>query len=146
VQQKGGLKAPCGRALSVSPRNADDHVTVALRSASGAIVPIPCCEETLDIVQHDTVVIRLGEGGSLLADVASLFGGCRDCSGQNKRVAISSEAGALFSDFGGEAYAEACRRASEASSDSLARDWSVVAATIARRSGMRSSVLDALFG
>ena len=32
---------------------------------------------------------------------------------------------------------------SEASSDSLARDWSVVAATIARRSGRRSSVLDA---
>jgi hypothetical protein len=55
------------------------------------------------------------------------------------RLAISSEAEALFSDFGGEAYAEACRRASEASNDSLARDWSVVAATIARRSGMRSS-------
>jgi hypothetical protein len=62
------------------------------------------------------------------------------------RLAISSEAEALFSDFGGEAYAEACRRASEASSDSLARDWSVVAATIARRSGRRPSVLDALFG
>jgi hypothetical protein len=62
------------------------------------------------------------------------------------RLAISSEAEALFFDFGGEAYAEACRRASEASSDSLARDWSVVAAAIARRSGMRSSVLDALFG
>jgi hypothetical protein len=62
------------------------------------------------------------------------------------RLAISSEAEALISDFGGEAYAEACRRASEASSDSLARDWSVVAATIARRSGRRSSVLDALFG
>jgi hypothetical protein len=29
------------------------------------------------------------------------------------RLAISSEAEALFSDFGGEAYAEACRRASE---------------------------------
>jgi hypothetical protein len=37
-------------------------------------------------------------------------------------------------------------RAREASSDSLARDWSVVAATITRRSGMRSSILDALFG
>ena len=59
------------------------------------------------------------------------------------RLAISSEAEALFSDFGGEAYAEACRRASEASSGSLARDWSVVAATIARRSGRRSSLLDA---
>jgi hypothetical protein len=62
------------------------------------------------------------------------------------RLAISAEAEALFSDLGGEAYAEACRRASEASSDSLARDWSIVAATIARRSGRRSSVLDALFG
>jgi hypothetical protein len=32
------------------------------------------------------------------------------------RLAISSEAEALISDFGGEAHAEACRRASEASS------------------------------
>jgi hypothetical protein len=62
------------------------------------------------------------------------------------RLAISSEAEALISDFAADAYAEACRRASEASSDSLARDWSVVAATIARWSGRRSSVLDALFG
>jgi hypothetical protein len=62
------------------------------------------------------------------------------------RLAISSEAEALMSDFGGDAYAEACRRAGEASNDSLARDWSSVAATIARRSGWRSSVLDALFG
>ena len=62
------------------------------------------------------------------------------------RLAISSETEALISDFGGEAYAEAGRRASEASSDSLARDWSVVAATIARWSGRRSSVLDALSG
>jgi hypothetical protein len=60
------------------------------------------------------------------------------------RLAISSEAEALFSDFGGEAYAEACRRASEASSDSLARDWSVVAATIARTSGRRLSALSFL--
>jgi hypothetical protein len=57
------------------------------------------------------------------------------------RLAISSEAEALISDFGGEAHAEACRRAREASNDSLARDWSVVAATIARRSGRRSSLL-----
>ena len=34
------------------------------------------------------------------------------------RLAISSEADALFSDFGSEAYAEACRRAAEASDDS----------------------------
>ena len=32
------------------------------------------------------------------------------------RLAISSEAEALISDFGGDAYAEACRRASEARS------------------------------
>ena len=62
------------------------------------------------------------------------------------RLAISSEAEALIFDLGGGAYAEACRRAREASNDSLARDWSVVAARIARRSGRRSSVLDALFG
>jgi hypothetical protein len=62
------------------------------------------------------------------------------------RLAISSEAQALISDFGGDAYVEACQRAGEASNDSLARDWRVVAAAIARRSGMRSSVLDALFG
>jgi hypothetical protein len=54
-----------------------------IRSASGAIVAVSCCEETLDVIQHETVVIRLGEGGSLFADVAGLFGGCRDCSGQN---------------------------------------------------------------
>jgi hypothetical protein len=62
------------------------------------------------------------------------------------RLAVSSEAEALISDFGCEAYAEACRRAEESSSDSLVRDWSVVATTIARRSGRRSSLLDALFG
>jgi hypothetical protein len=51
------------------------------------------------------------------------------------RLAISSEAEALIFDLGGGPYAEA-----------LARDWSVVAARIARRSGRRSSVLDAVFG
>jgi hypothetical protein len=60
------------------------------------------------------------------------------------RLAISHEAEALVSDFGVDAYAEACRRAKEASNDSLARDWSIVAAMIARRSGRRISVLDAL--
>jgi hypothetical protein len=38
------------------------------------------------------------------------------------RLAISSEVDALISDFGDQAYAEACRRAEEASNDSLARD------------------------
>jgi hypothetical protein len=62
------------------------------------------------------------------------------------RLAISSEVEALISDFGAEAYGEARRRAEEAGRDFLARDWSYVAATIARRSGRRSSVLDALLG
>jgi hypothetical protein len=62
------------------------------------------------------------------------------------RLAIPFEAEALISDFGDEAAAVARRRAKEASSEFLARDWSAVAATIARRSGRRSSVLDALFG
>jgi hypothetical protein len=62
------------------------------------------------------------------------------------RLAISSETEALISDFGGDAYVEACRRAEEASNDSLARDWGAVAGTIARRSDRRPSVLDALFG
>jgi hypothetical protein len=61
------------------------------------------------------------------------------------RLAISPEAEALISDFGGNAYAEARRRAREASNDALARDWSVVAAKIARGSGWPSAVLDALF-
>jgi hypothetical protein len=72
-----------GNATPRPPHSADDHVAVALRSASGAIVPVPCGEETLDMVQHEAVVIGLGEGGSLLADVSSLFGSCCDCSGQN---------------------------------------------------------------
>jgi hypothetical protein len=45
-----------------------------------------------------------------------------------------------------QVYSIAIKRAEEASSDEMARDWSVVAATIARRSGRRSSLLDALFG
>jgi hypothetical protein len=45
-----------------------------------------------------------------------------------------------------QAHTIALKRAEEASSDEMVRDWSVVAATIARRSGRRSSMLDALFG
>jgi hypothetical protein len=60
------------------------------------------------------------------------------------RLAISSEAETLISEFGRDAYSEACRRAEEASNDSLAHDWSVVATTIARRSARRSSVLAVL--
>jgi hypothetical protein len=61
------------------------------------------------------------------------------------RLAISSEAEALISDFGGEAYAEARRRAKEASSDFLARDWSEVALVITRRTGKRASLLARMF-
>jgi hypothetical protein len=45
-----------------------------------------------------------------------------------------------------QAYSIALKRAEEASSDEMARDWSDVAATIARSSGRRASLLDALFG
>jgi hypothetical protein len=57
------------------------------------------------------------------------------------RLAVSSAADALISDLGGEAYAVARRRAEEASSDLLARDWSEVALLVARKTGRRSSLL-----
>jgi hypothetical protein len=62
------------------------------------------------------------------------------------RLGIEVEADALLSTSGMQAYSIALKRAEEASSDETARDWSVVAATIARRSGRRASLLDALFG
>jgi hypothetical protein len=55
------------------------------------------------------------------------------------RLGIDVEADALLSSSGVQAYSIALKRAEEASSDEMARDWSVVAATIARRSGRRSS-------
>jgi hypothetical protein len=65
---------------------------------------------------------------------------------QGVRLGIEVEADALLSTLGMQAYFIALKRAEEASSDEMARDWSVVAATIARRSGTRASLLDALFG
>ena len=62
------------------------------------------------------------------------------------RLGIELEVDALLSISGAQAYSIALRRAEEASSDEMARDWSVVAATVARSSGVRSSLLDALFG
>ena len=62
------------------------------------------------------------------------------------RLGIELEADALLSISGAQAYSIALKRAEEASSDDMARDWSVVAATVARKSGARSSLLDALFG
>lgn len=61
------------------------------------------------------------------------------------RLAVSSAADALISDLGGEAYAVARRRAEEASSDLLARDWSEVALLVARKTGKRSSLLAWMF-
>ena len=61
------------------------------------------------------------------------------------RLAISSEAEALFSDFGSEAHAEARRHAEEATSDFLARDWNEVAFVIARKTRKRSTLLTRVF-
>jgi hypothetical protein len=62
------------------------------------------------------------------------------------RLGIELEADAHLSISGVQAYSIALKRAQEASSDEMVRDWSVVAATVARKSGVRSSLLDALFG
>jgi hypothetical protein len=64
------------------------------------------------------------------------------------RLGIELEADALLSTSGVQAYSIALKRAEaeEASSDEMVRDWSVVAETVARKSGVRSSLLDALFG
>ena len=62
------------------------------------------------------------------------------------RLGIELEADALLSTSGVQAYSIALKRAEEASSDEMVRDWSVVAAAVARKSGVRSSLLDALFG
>jgi len=59
---------------------------------------------------------------------------------QELRLEVASEAEALMSTLGTEAYGAARRRAYEASSDAMARDWTVVAETIARRTGMRASL------
>ena len=48
---------------------------------------------------------------------------------------IEAEADALISDLGDGAYSEARRRAREASSDEMEREWSRVALAIARKTG-----------
>jgi hypothetical protein len=65
---------------------------------------------------------------------------------QGVRLGIELEADALLSTSGVQAYSIALKRSEEASSNEIARDWSGVAATIARKSGRRASLLDALFG
>ncbi|HEY1941210.1 MAG TPA: hypothetical protein VGH40_03720 [Roseiarcus sp.] len=62
------------------------------------------------------------------------------------RLEIELEAGALLSISGAKAYSTALKRAEEASSHEIARDWIVVAAAVARKSDARSSLLDALLG
>ena len=61
------------------------------------------------------------------------------------RLAIALEAEALIFGFGDEAWTEARRRAQEASSDFLARDWSEVALMVTRKTGNRSSLLARMF-
>jgi hypothetical protein len=46
---------------------------------------------------------------------------------------VGFEANALIAKFGSEAYAVACWRAEEASSEMMATDWREVAVTIARQ-------------
>ena len=57
------------------------------------------------------------------------------------RLMVAFEADALIGKFGGEAYAVACWRAEEASSEMMAADWREVALTIARKDqkGVRPS-------
>jgi hypothetical protein len=50
---------------------------------------------------------------------------------------IRAAAGALMSEFGDEAYAEARRREGEANRDKTARDWRRVALVVARRTPRR---------
>ena len=62
------------------------------------------------------------------------------------RLEIEREADALLSISGATAYSIALKRSEEASSHEIARDWIVVAAAVARKSGARSSLFDALRG
>jgi len=50
---------------------------------------------------------------------------------------IEAEADALISDLGDGAYSEARRRAREASSDEMEREWSRVALAVAHKTGRR---------
>lgn len=49
------------------------------------------------------------------------------------RLGVEFEAKSLIANLGAEAYSTACLRAQEASSEDMAKDWSHVASTIARR-------------
>jgi hypothetical protein len=62
------------------------------------------------------------------------------------RLGIELEADALLCISGEQAYSIALKRAEGASSEEMTHDWGMVAMRVARKSGVRSSVLDALFG
>jgi hypothetical protein len=64
---------------------------------------------------------------------------------QGLRLEIDRETTALISTLGGEAYGVARQRAEEASSEDMAKGWSVVAAAIARKTGRRQSLLATMF-
>jgi hypothetical protein len=64
---------------------------------------------------------------------------------QGLRLGIDLEAEALISNSGVDAYWLARRRAEEASSEDMAKDWSGVATAIARKTGQRPSLLGAMF-
>jgi hypothetical protein len=109
------------------------------RRMSGSPTFIPYCDG--DLSGEATLVLN--------APKLASFGGFVMLQRERPRgvrLGIDVEADALLSTSGMQAYSIALKRAEEASSDEMARDWSVVAATIARRSGRRSSLLDALFG
>ena len=53
---------------------------------------------------------------------------------------IGTEAAALISDLGDGAYSEARRRARQASSDEMEREWNRVALAIARKTGRRVGI------
>lgn len=58
------------------------------------------------------------------------------------RLETDREAKTLISERGGEAYSVARRRAEEASSETMANDWSVVAFVIARKTRKAPYLLD----
>jgi hypothetical protein len=60
------------------------------------------------------------------------------------RLETNLEAKTLISELGGEAYSVARRRAEEASSETMAKDWSVVALVIARKTRKRPASLTTL--
>jgi hypothetical protein len=66
-------------------------------------------------------------------------------SPQGLRLGIDLEADALISNSGVHAYQIAHRRAEESSGQQIAKDWSRVAATIARKTGTRPATLAAIF-